>query len=106
MIYFRFELINAVLLKTMIQGSVEVIDNTTNTTSSSCILPKKYVVNLINIFQMQSLSCLPCILGQITLFDFKSSILNFVSHTKFNSMRNDLSDDCLTVLPCTTMEIP
>ena len=34
------ELINAVLHKTMIQRNVEVIDNTTNTTSSSCILHK------------------------------------------------------------------
>ena len=57
------------------------------------------VFNLINIYQMQSPSSLPCILGQITLFKFKSSILIFVSHTKLNGIRNDLSDDCLTVLP-------
>ena len=64
------------------------------------------VFNLINFYQVQSPSSLPCIFGQITLFEFKSSILIFVSHAKLNGIMNDLSDDCLTVLPWTTMEIP
>ena len=96
MIYFRFELINAVLQKTMIQRNVELF---------LYVVLEKNVVNMINVYQMQSLSSLSCILGQIALFDFKSSMLIFVSQTKLNDIRNDLFDDCLTELPCTTMEI-
>ena len=38
---FPFELRNTVLLETTNQRNVEVIDNTTITTSPSCILSKK-----------------------------------------------------------------
>ena len=97
MIYFCFELINTVLHETMNQRNVEVIDNTTNTTSPFLyFVQENNVLNLINIYQMQSPSSLPCILGQITLFEFKSSIIISVSHTKLNGIRNDLPDDCLT----------
>ena len=37
---------------------------------------------------------------------FKSSMLIFVYITKLNGVMKDLLDDCLTELPCTTMETP
>ena len=108
LLWFRFELINAILHKTMIQRMSMWLIIPLKRIVILYFVQQKNDVNLINIYQMQSLSYLPCILGQFTLFNFKSSIelLIFVSHTKLNGIRNDLSDDDLTVLPCTTMEIP
>ena len=45
---FRFELINQVLHKSMIQRNVEVIDNTTNSTSSTCMLSKKRMLSILS----------------------------------------------------------
>ena len=106
-VYFRFELINTALDETMNQRNVEVIDNTTNTTSPFLYLSKKIMFFTWSIsIKCKVLHLCLAYLNKFTLFEFKSSILIFVSHTKLNGIRNDLSDDCRTVLPLTTMEIP
>ena len=79
-IYFDFELKNAVLHKTIIQRYVEVIDNTPNTTSSSCRLYKKNnVVNLINIYKCKVFHVCPVYLDKLP-FSILNQAFSFSCH--------------------------
>ena len=91
-----------------VQRNVEVIDNTTNTTSSFLyFVHEKNIFNLINIYRCKVFHVCLAYLDKLPFSNLNQAYsFFFVSHTKLNGIRNDLSDDCLTVLPCTTMEIP
>ena len=66
-VYFRFKLINTLLHKTMIQRNVEVIDNTTNTTSSSFLvhLSRRLKCTIV-------ITCCPSSVVNFSHFDFSS----------------------------------